>query len=929
MDSSSAKQISNKGAISITILICDNDLAYIGVLREYLKKKYAFLNIYTAHNWTDCLYIAENNTVNLFIIDFELREISGIELYEKLQKFHKEAIYILLTAIEDKSIVIDALNSGIDYFLEKQLDSNIFFSKLNNILSKSFESISNSQLLFDSEENYKIIFENSPIALFELDFSKIKLELDNLGSVQNLDNKNVLKIINDNFSELLDKIIINRINNHTKNLFKIKSIEDLTNNYKNIFTPITFKNFQTTIFRLFKGETYINFISVEKNLIGDDIVGDLYFSVPKGYENNLSKVLLTYVDITARSNQNEEINQLYQTIEGSSAIIILTNLNGDIEYVNKRFCEISGYSFEEVYGKNPRIWKSEYLNNDIYENLWKTIINGNEWKGEFLNKKKNGELYWENAKIIPVKNLKNEIVKFLSVKEDITEKKLSEQKLLQSEARLSLAIESNNLAYFEIALDSSEIKFSDNCIELLGIKNNELMNIDEFYEYLINNVYSDDFLVVKEKFSDVFTKSTKLISIEFRINHNFSGLRWISFNAKIINKRSFFEKDWLIGIVNDITDRKIDLINITNSKDYFEKLVESRTKDLEIEKRKIETIIETISDAIIVFDNNFKISFANNAFKNLEIIVNQINNEKNTANPSFISTIVDYLLDKSNKDIELTIEVVNNQYYLLRTKNINDPVNNIRIGTVVELSNITSFVEYDKLQKEFFSTVSHELRTPITALKLSIQNLEKYGNKLEIAKQEQIWKILISNTRLLAEMIEDLLLLSKVQEHRLELKIEECEINSIIKNEVLPQLEMNRSIKNIKILTKIDQNLKINGDRKRISQIFRIFIDNSIKYSENNKKIVISSIFNYIGPYNPDNKFGFLIKIEDEGMGVKKEELGKLFKRFYRSSEINDKIRGSGLGLAIAKELIEIHGGSVFIESKYKEGTTIFIFFPI
>jgi PAS domain S-box-containing protein len=913
MKSEMLKQNSKNIQSSISLLICDYDVEYVEVLKEYLQKKYAFLLIYTAVDWNDCISIAENNIVNIFLIDYKLKDINGIELYEKLQLTNVDSIYILLTGAIGKSVVIDALNSGIDYFLEKQLQPNVFFSKLNNILSKSFDSISNKQLLHETEENYKIIFENSPIALLELDFSKIKLEIDSFYSNLNFDDINIFKNIKESASNLLEKIKITRINDSTKQLFKIKSIEDFYNNYTRVFTPLTFKNFQTTVFKLFKGETFINLVSVEKNLTGNDIIGDLYFNVPRGYEKNLSKVLLTYIDITARTNQNEEINQLYQTIEGSSSLILLTDLNGNIEYSNKRFSKISGYSFEEVHGKNPKIWRSVHHEKEFYKNLWDTIIKGNEWNGEFLNTKKNGEFYWVSAKIIPVKNLENKIVKFLSVQEDITEKKLGEQKLLQSEARLSLAIESNNLAYFEIAQDSSEIKFSDNCINLLGIEKNELLNIDDLYQYLIDKVYIDDFSVVEGKMFEIFTKSTNLISIEFRIKHRLRGLRWISFNAKTIQKRSFFEKDWLIGIVNDITETKTDLINITKSKEHFENLVEMRTKDLEIEKRKIETVIETINDAIIVFDNDYAISFANKAFKILEMNVNQINKENNKEKTSFTLLITGYLNDKNKDNIELTIEPCVNKYYLLRTKNISDPVNDLRIGTVVELSNITNFVEYDKLQKEFFSTVSHELRTPITALKLSLQNLEKYGNQLDIVRQERIWNILKSNTELLAGMIEDLLLLSKVQEHRLELVVEECEINSIIVNDVLPQLELSRSVKNIQILSKLNPNLKIQADRRRLSQIFRIFIDNSIKYSENNTKIVLTSIIDYIGSYNPLNEKGFIIKIEDEGLGVKKEELGNLFKRFYRSKEVQNKIGGSGLGLAIAKELIEIHSGKVFI----------------
>jgi two-component system phosphate regulon sensor histidine kinase PhoR len=361
---------------------------------------------------------------------------------------------------------------------------------------------------------------------------------------------------------------------------------------------------------------------------------------------------------------------------------------------------------------------------------------------------------------------------------------------------------------------------------------------------------------------------------------------YISLKQEIKNKEENEEKLKLLNLeldskVSERTEKlqksNAELEHFTSTKEILEKEVKKRTKELEIEKRKIETIIETIPDPIILFNDDYEISFANKSFFLLKNKIDQIFKDKKSINnnKSIVPLITDILKDKDN--IEMTIEPVENNYYMAKSKNVIDPENDLRIGTVVELSDITNFVKYDKLQKEFFSSISHELRTPITALKLSLENLAKYGNKLDIQKQERIWNILTSNTNLLADMIEDLLLLSRVQEHRLELKLEDCEINSIIMETVIPQLELSRSNKNIEITTNIQKNLRIIADHKRLSQIFRIFIDNGIKYSENDKKIVISSLINYQGLYNPQNKKGCLIKIIDEGIGIRKEELGNLF----------------------------------------------------
>jgi PAS domain S-box-containing protein len=119
----------------------------------------------------------------------------------------------------------------------------------------------------------------------------------------------------------------------------------------------------------------------------------------------------------------ERIRQLYQAVEQSPATIVITNKTGEIEYVNPKFSELSGYSREEVLGKNPRILKSGEMSSDSYRQMWETICSGRDWRGEFHNRKKSGEFYWEAAAISAVRNSDGEITHFLAVKEDITQRK--------------------------------------------------------------------------------------------------------------------------------------------------------------------------------------------------------------------------------------------------------------------------------------------------------------------------------------------------------------------------------------------------------------------------------------------------------------------------------------------------------------------------
>ncbi len=159
-------------------------------------------------------------------------------------------------------------------------------------------------------------------------------------------------------------------------------------------------------------------------------------------------------DITDRRRMQDDLRRLSEIVRHSPASVVVTDVNGKIEYVNPKFEEITGYSLEEAIGVNPSILKSGRQPKEYYDELWKTILSGKEWRGEFSNKKKNGDFYWELASISPVVNDAGKIASFVAVKEDITERKKAEQALEEAKAALEkqvLALERRNR---EIALFS-------------------------------------------------------------------------------------------------------------------------------------------------------------------------------------------------------------------------------------------------------------------------------------------------------------------------------------------------------------------------------------------------------------------------------------------------------------------------------------------
>ena len=134
-------------------------------------------------------------------------------------------------------------------------------------------------------------------------------------------------------------------------------------------------------------------------------------------------------DIHEQKQAEVELRKLSVAVEQSPASVVITDLQGQISYVNEKFCQVTGYTMEEALGANPRVLKSGEMPIEVYEELWKSISSGREWRGELLNKKKNGELYWEAASISPITSADGAITHYLAVKEDITERKQMEKEL--------------------------------------------------------------------------------------------------------------------------------------------------------------------------------------------------------------------------------------------------------------------------------------------------------------------------------------------------------------------------------------------------------------------------------------------------------------------------------------------------------------------
>ncbi|NJK95680.1 MAG: PAS domain S-box protein [Bacteroidales bacterium] len=210
-----------------------------------------------------------------------------------------------------------------------------------------------------------------------------------------------------------------------------------------------------------------------------------------GQKEKFLGYLVLQHDITRRKLVEMQINKLSKAIEQCPVSIVITNLSGELEYVNPYFTYLTGYTSEEVIGKSPRILKQDEGDKNFYQNLWGTITSGKEWRGEFKNRKKNGEIFYESAVISPVYNELGVITNYLGVKEDVTERRKVEESLKESEKLLREAQQLSRTGHYVIDLETRKWESSPVLDSILGIDIGFENTIENFGKLIAPEYYPD------------------------------------------------------------------------------------------------------------------------------------------------------------------------------------------------------------------------------------------------------------------------------------------------------------------------------------------------------------------------------------------------------------------------------------------------------
>lgn len=290
--------------------------------------------------------------------------------------------------------------------------------------------------------------------------------------------------------------------------------------------------------------------------------------------------------------------EIANALENSPVSIVITDINGNIELVNKYFEKRTGYSFSEVKGKNPRVLKSGAQSQEFYQNLWLTIKSGKTWTGELQNRAKDGSIFWESSTISPIKNPNGVITRFIAVKKDITEKRMQEKELIRQKRLLETVESLSKSGGWEYDASTNKLVWTKAMYDLHGFDHTD-KTIDLIAESS-QCYHESDY----EEMTKLLAEAIKL-GTGYERTFQFTNLKgdklWVRHKCKTVkNQNGEFSAAY--GSIRDVTNEINSKLELEN---YAAKLKES-------EQIK-SSVIDVLAEGLVVQDQSDKIVLANDA----------------------------------------------------------------------------------------------------------------------------------------------------------------------------------------------------------------------------------------------------------------------------------------------------------------------------
>jgi len=356
---------------------------------------------------------------------------------------------------------------------------------------------------------------------------------------------------------------------------------------------------------------------------------------------------------------------------------------------------------------------------------------------------------------------------------------------------------------------------------------------------------------------------------------------------------------------------------LTQSFNYMATQLGNTMETITSEKNKLEKIFEHMADGVMAFNRQGVLIHANSVCYEMLGALNMDHRFDYIFPKIGMNRSFDKLLDAKEAIVAEDILYVNNRYLSMHFAAYVSAKEEPE-GLVVVMQDVTKQQKLDEMRKEFVANVSHELRTPLTTVKSYTETLMQGAiNDKTVAMN--FLRVMDKEADRMTTLVHDLLELSKIDNKQIQLNFKKLDLKSLIEETIEAQV-IHIEKKGHKLIYETDGTLNYNiqGDELRIKQIFHNILSNAIKYSIDPGVIRVKI---FTGAF-------IAIQIQDTGIGIPVQDLDRIFERFYRVDKARSrKMGGTGLGLSIAKELVELHGGSIKISSKVGKGTTVTLHF--
>lgn len=352
------------------------------------------------------------------------------------------------------------------------------------------------------------------------------------------------------------------------------------------------------------------------------------------------------------------------------------------------------------------------------------------------------------------------------------------------------------------------------------------------------------------------------------------------------------------------------------------KIMDSTIAEVEYNHLQMTSILKSISHGILAVDINGNIMLINEEAKRiLKCDINKAieGNNVNTVikEEKILKEIISFKGSKKNKRIQLTTK--DDIVYKVSL----DPIylqdfDNIIIGSIINIEDITEKVKLENMRSDFVANVSHELKTPLTSISGFVETL-KLNENIDVQTRNRFLGIIESESNRLKRLIDDILLLSFIENNE-NMSYDNVSIYDVF-IEVYDLTSYIAKSKNIDLSYEFnDKSIQVLSNRDYIKQIFLNLVDNAIKYTPDNKSVKVEVTLK-------DNDI--VVKVIDEGVGIPKEDINRIFERFYRVDKARSRdVGGTGLGLAITKHIVKNLGGTIDVKSELGKGSEFIVTIP-